>query len=72
MDDVSTWRQIFNFVFLFVKRWFDLVPWHLEHILQAQWFWIAAKLLQKHEVTFSDDVLTVVGVVFALDPYHLK
>ena len=43
----------------------NLIPGWLEHIFQALWLWITEKWLQKREVTFSDDVLASVDVVFA-------
>ena len=42
-----------------------LIAGWLGHIFQAQWLWITEKLLQKRDVTFSDDVLASVDVVFA-------
>ena len=69
VDDVSTWWQMFNFVFLFPKRRFQLnsriVRTHFSSTMSLNnWKW-----LQKREVTvtlaFSDDVLAFVDVVFA-------
>ena len=60
VDDVSIWWQMFNFVLLSQKRWFRfnarMVRTHFASVL---WLWITAKLLQKREVTFSNDVLAV-------------
>ena len=65
VDDVCIWWQMFNFVLLYQKSWFQCNSRIIEHILKALWLWIIAKLLQKREVTFSDDVIAVVDVVFA-------
>lgn len=48
---------------------FLIIPKLLEHIqLQAQWLGIIEKWSQEHEVTFSDDILPAVDVVFAKAP----
>ena len=63
-DDVSIWWQMFNLVVSCSKRWFPFDS-RIKHIFQAYWVWIIEKWLQKREVTFSDDVLAFVDVVFA-------
>ena len=35
VDDLSIWWQMFNFVVLIVRRWFQLIPGQFKHILQA-------------------------------------
>ena len=47
----------------------NLIAGYLEHILQAWLLWIIEEWLQKCEITFPDDVLAVVDVVFAEAPY---
>ena len=64
-DDVSARWQMFNFVFLSLKRWFQFNSWIGRTHLQPWWLWIIQKWLRKREVTFSDDVLAAVDVVFA-------
>ena len=70
VDDVSIWWQMFNFVFLCPKGWFQFNPrilrTHFASIMSLNnWKMIA----EKREVTFSDDVLAFVDVVFASAPY---
>ena len=55
VDDVSIWWEMFNFVFLYPKRWFQfnsgIVRTHFSSIMTLNnW------KIQKREVTFSDDV----------------
>ena len=54
-----------QFCLLPLKRWFQFNSRIVKHILPAQWLWIVEKWLQNREVTFSDDDLAVVYVVFA-------
>ena len=49
----------------------NLIPGLLKHILQAYLFWTTEKRLQKGEVSFSDDFLSAVDVVFASTSYYL-
>ena len=65
VDDVSRWWQMFNFIFLCPKRWFQFNSRIVRTHFQAKWLGTTAKLLQKREVTFSDDVLASVVVLFA-------
>ena len=64
LDNASVWWQLFNFVFLCPKWWFQfnsrVVRTHFSSIMSLNnWKW-----LQKRKVTFSDDVLAFVDVVF--------
>ena len=66
VDNVSIWWQMLIFVFLCPKRWFQfnsrIVRTHFSSIMTLNiWKMIA----EKREVTFSDDVLASVDVVFA-------
>ena len=67
VDDVSIWWQMFNFVFLFPKRWFQfnprIVQTHFSSIMSLNYNW--KMIAETREVTFSDDVLAFVDVVFA-------
>ena len=65
LDDVSIWWQMFNFVFLPLKRWFQFNSTIVENILQASWLRIIEKWLKKREVRCLHDVLAAVDVVFA-------
>ena len=65
VDNVRIWWQIFNFVFLSLKRRFQFNSRIFRHVLQSLWLWIIGKWLRKHEVTFSDDVLAAVDFALA-------
>ena len=65
VDDVSIWWQMFNFVFLSLKRWFQLNSRIVRTYFASVMTWIIEKWFQKREVTLSDDVLAAVDVVFA-------
>ena len=65
LDDVSIWLQMFNFLFLCPKRWFQfnsrIVRTHFSNIMTLNnW-----KMIAEREVTFSDDVFDSVVVVVA-------
>ena len=63
--DVSIWWHMFNFVLLSQKCWFKfncrIVRTHFARAMTLNKF----DILKKREVTFSNDVLAVVNVVFA-------
>ena len=65
VDDLSIWSQMFNFVVSCLKSWFQFHS----RIARTDFSSIATlnnwKWWQKPEVTFSDDVLASVDVVFA-------
>lgn len=50
VDDVNTWRQIFNFSFHFQTTYSNLTPGQLINIFQAKWLGIIEDLLQKRKV----------------------
>ena len=65
VDDVSIWWQMFNFVFLCPKCWFQfnsrMVRIHFSSIMTLNnW-----KMIAETQVTFSDDVLAFVDVVLS-------
>ena len=63
VDDVSTWRHIFNLVLSALKSWFQSNSMILERVLQAWWLGVIEKLLEKSEVVFSEGDLVVNDVV---------
>lgn len=50
VDDVNTWRQIFNFCFHFQTTHSNLTPGQLINIFQAKWLGVIEDLLQKSNV----------------------
>ena len=58
-------REMTCFVDVWTTWAYDDKLIQLEHIFQAQWLWVIEKRLQNREVTFSDDILASVDVVFA-------
>ena len=63
VDDVSTWRHIFNLVLSALKSWFQSNSMILERVLQAWWLGVIEKLLEKSEVVFSEGELVFNDVV---------
>ena len=66
VDDVTIWWQMFNFVFLSLKRWFKfnsrIVRTHFASVFSLNNQEIIA---ETRSYRFSDDVLAAVDVVFA-------